>query len=141
MSDALRVLQPPGWKVPRGYVNGNAGRGLIVHIAGQIGWDEQGRMADGFVAQTRQALANVLAVVAQAGGGASHVARMTWFVLDLDAYRQAGAPLGAAWRETMGRSYPAMSLVQVAGLVEPGALIEIEATALVPDPPTVDGRG
>ena len=129
----LTVLQPPGWKRPSGYANGMAGRGRVVFVAGQIGWDAQGRFAEGFAAQTALALRNVLAVLAEAGAGPAHVARMTWFVTDLAVYRNAGPALGAAWREIMGRHYPAMSVVGVAGLVERLALVEIEATAVVAD--------
>jgi enamine deaminase RidA (YjgF/YER057c/UK114 family) len=127
----LTVLQPPGWPVPRGYSNGIAGFGRVVMIGGQIGWDEQGRFADGFVAQVAQALRNVLSVLREAGGGAEHIARLTWYVVDIEEYRRALPALGAAYRETLGRWYPAMTLVQVAALVESQALVEIEATAII----------
>jgi enamine deaminase RidA (YjgF/YER057c/UK114 family) len=127
----LTVLQPPSWPRPRGYANGMLGEGRMVFVAGQVGWDTGGRFADGFVAQTAQALRNVLAVLAEAGAGPEHVARMTWYVTDIEAFRTAGKPLGEAWRATMGRHYPAMAVVAVAALVEPAALVEIEATAVV----------
>jgi enamine deaminase RidA (YjgF/YER057c/UK114 family) len=130
----LTILQPPGWPVPRGYSNGIAGAGRVVMIGGQIGWDEQGRFADGFVAQTAQALRNVLAVLKEAGGGAEHIARLTWYVVDIEEYRQALPLLGSAYRDTLGRWYPAMTLVQVAALVEPKARLEIEATAIIEPP-------
>lgn len=130
----LTVLQPAGWPHPRGYANGMAGRGQVVFVAGQIGWDAEGRFADGFAPQVAQALRNVLAVLVEAKAGPAQIARMTWFVTDLAAYRTAGPALGAAWREVMGRHYPAMSVVGVAGLVETQALVEIEATAVVDDP-------
>lgn len=127
----LTVLQPPGWPRPRGYVNGMVGEGRMVFVAGQVGWDETGRFAEGFVGQCAQALRNVRAVLAEAGAGPADVARMTWYVTDITAFRASGAALGAVWREMMGRDYPAMSVVGVATLVEPEALVEIEATAVV----------
>ena len=127
----LRVLQPPGWPRPPGYAHGMVGEGRLVFVAGQIGWDAAGQFADGLVAQSAQALRNVLAVLAEAGAGPEHVARMTWYVTDIAAFRAAGAPLGAAWRATMGRHYPAMAVLGVTALVEPAALVEIEATAVV----------
>lgn len=128
----LTVLQPPGWPRPRGYVNGMAGEGRTVFVAGQIGWDPDGRFAEGMAAQCGQALRNVLAVLAQAGAGPADIARMTWYVTDMPAFRTAGAALGAVWREVMGRHFPAMAVVGVTALVEEAALIEIEATAMLP---------
>lgn len=127
----LRVLQPPFWPRPSGYANGMIGEGRTVFVAGQIGWDATGRFAEGFVPQCVQALRNVLAVLAEAGAGPEHVARMTWYVTDIEAFRAAGKPLGEAWRTTMGRHYPAMAVVGVTALVERDALVEIEATAVV----------
>ena len=127
----LKVLQPAGWPRPRGYANGMAGEGRVVFVAGQVGWDAAGRFAECFVPQCAQALRNVLAVLAEAGAGPGDVARMTFYVTDIAAFREAGAALGAVWRETMGRHYPAMSVVGVAALVERAALVEIEATAVV----------
>jgi enamine deaminase RidA (YjgF/YER057c/UK114 family) len=127
----LTILQPPGWPAPRGYSNGIAGTGLVVMIGGQIGWDEQGGFPRGFVAQAGQALRNVLTVLREAGGGPEHIARLTWYVVDIEEYRQALPALGAAYRDTLGRWYPAMTLVQVAALVEREARVEIEATAIV----------
>jgi enamine deaminase RidA (YjgF/YER057c/UK114 family) len=127
----LRILQPPGWPRPRGYANGVLGEGRVVFVAGQIGWDEQGRFGEGLVGQVAQALRNVLAVLAEAGAGPAEVARMTWYVTDMTAFRAAGAPLGVVWRELMGRHYPAMAVVGVTELVEPAALVEIEATAVI----------
>ncbi len=129
----LTTLLPPGWPRPLGYANGMVGRGRTVFVAGQIGWDAEGRFAEGFAAQVAQALRNVLAVLAEAGAGPAQIARMTWYVTDLAAYRSAGPALGAVWREVMGRHYPAMSVVGVSGLVETAALVEIEATAVVAD--------
>lgn len=129
----LTALQPPGWPAPRGYSNGMMGRGRIALLGGQIGWDAEGRFAQGFVAQTRQALANILAVLAEAGGGPEHIARLTWYVVDIAEYRASLAELGPAYRAVMGRNFPAMALVQVVALVEPEARLEIEATAILPD--------
>lgn len=128
----LTALQPPGWPTPRGYSNGMMGHGRIVLVGGQIGWDAEGRFAQGFVAQVRQALDNILAVLREAGGGPEHVARLTWYVVDIAEYRASLAELGPAYRAVMGRNFPAMALVQVVALVEPEARVEIEATAILP---------
>lgn len=133
MTSPLTALQPEGWPTPRGYSNGMMGRGRIVLVGGQVGWDEQGRFPEGLVAQTRQALRNILAVLKEAGGGPEHIGRLTWYVVDMAEYRASLAALGPAYREVMGRHFPAMALVQVTALVEPEARIEIEATAILPD--------
>ncbi len=133
MTQPLIALQPPGWPAPRGYSNGMAGYGRVVLVGGQIGWDAAGTFATGFVPQVAQALANILAVVAEAGGGPQHIARLTWFVVDMDEYRTSLAALGPAYRAVMGKHFPAMSLVAVTALVEPSARVEIEATAIIPD--------
>jgi len=126
-------LNPPGWPTPSGYANGVAARGRQVFVAGQIGWDASGTLAaGGLVGQVRQALGNCLAVLAEAGAGPEHVARMTWLVADRADYLAQRAAIGEVYRELMGRSYPAMSLYEV-GLLEPGALVEIEVTAVVPE--------
>jgi len=127
----LTVLQPPDWPRPKGYANGMAGEGRVVFVAGQIGWDAGQCFADGLLAQIEQALRNVLAVLAEAGAGPGHIARMTWYVTDIPAYRAAAKHLGPIWREVMGRHFPAMAVVGVSELVEPQALVEIEATAVV----------
>lgn len=128
------TLQPPGWPRPKGYANGIRARGELVFIAGQVGWDEQGTFGGrDFVAQTRQALRNVLAVLAEAGGGPQHIVRLTWFITDRAAYLASTAALGAAYREVMGRHYPTMSVVEVSALMEAEAQVEIEATAMLPD--------
>ena len=131
MSD-LTVLQPPGWPAPKGYSNGIAGTGRIAMIGGQIGWDTDGKFPEGFVPQVAQALRNVLTVLHEAGGRAEHIARLTWYVVDIEEYRKSLPALGAAYRDTIGRCYPAMTLVQVTALVEPEARVEIEATAILP---------
>lgn len=129
----MRTLQPEGWPRPRGYSNGIEAEGRMVFVAGQIGWDEQGvfRSAD-FAAQFRQTLVNTLAVLKEAGAGPEHIARMTWFVTSRDEYLESLAGLGAAWKELMGRNYPAMAVIIVSGLVEKDAKVEIETTAVVP---------
>jgi len=130
----VRALQPPGWPRPRGYANGIEARGRLVFVAGQIGWDETGAMAAPDLAgQVGRALENVVAVLAEAGAGPAHVARMTWYVTDRDEYVGSLADIGAAYRAVMGRHFPAMAVVVVAGLVEAEAKVEIEATAVVPD--------
>ena len=133
MSVACQILLPEGWPAPRGFSHGVAASGRIVLLGGQIGWDAQGTFADGMVEQTRQALANILAVLQECGGRAEHVARLTWFVTDIAAYRANLRPLGSAYRSVMGTHYPAMSLVAVTALVEAAACVEIEATAVLPE--------
>lgn len=130
----MEILQPPGWPRPKGYATGVAARGRQVFVSGMIGWDAEGRFAsDDFVAQSRQALENIVAVLAEAGAGPQHIVRMTWYVLDRREYLDAGAALGAAYRAVIGRHFPAMSAVQVAALMEERARVEIEVTAVVPD--------
>jgi enamine deaminase RidA (YjgF/YER057c/UK114 family) len=130
-------LEPPGWREPRGYANGIAAEGRMVFVAGQIGWDATGAFpAADLAGQVRQTLANVVAVVAEAGGGPEHVARMTWYLLDREDYLANLGPIGAAYREVMGRHFPAMAVVEVAGLLEAEAKVEIEAVAVVPPGPS-----
>ncbi len=128
------TLNPDGWPRPRGYANGMKGRGTVLVTGGLIGWDAEERIADGFVAQARQIFENIVAVLAAGGAGPEHLIRMTWYVVDLDEYRGSLPALGAAYREVIGRNFPAMAVVGVSGLVEPAARLEIEATALIPDP-------
>ena len=129
----MRLLQPPGWPRPRGYANGVVAEGRLVFVAGQVGWDASGAFPSPDLAgQVRQALANVLAVLAEAGGRPEHVTRLTWYVVDRDEYLASTREIGVAYRELMGSHYPAMAVVQVAGLVEAQARVEIEATAVVP---------
>ncbi len=129
---AHNVLQPAGWPRPKGYANGIRARGDMVFVGGMIGWDEYERFPQGFTAQARQALKNIAAVLAEGGARPEHVVRMTWYVRDMDEYLAARAELGPVYREIMGDNFPAMTLVAVTRLVEPGALLEIEATAVVP---------
>ena len=129
----MKILQPPGWAEPKGYANGIAARGTFVAIGGQIGWNAaQEFETDDFVAQARQALANVVAVLAVAGGRPEHIVRMTWYVVDRDEYVASLRELGRAYREVIGRHYPAMTAVEVSALIEPRAKVEIEATAILP---------
>lgn len=126
-------LLPAGWPAPKGYANGIKTRGDLIFVAGQVGWDANGRFAHGFVAQARKALQNIVDVLASGGAGPEHVVRMTWYVINMAEYRASLAPLGAAYRDVMGRNFPTMTLVEVKSLAEPDAVVEIEATAVVPD--------
>jgi enamine deaminase RidA (YjgF/YER057c/UK114 family) len=127
-------LQPPGWAPPKGYANGVAARGTLVFVGGQIGWNAQQQFeSDDFIAQARQTLLNVRAVLEAGGAGPEHLVRMTWYVLDRREYNARLKELGAVYREVLGRHFPAMACVQVAGLMEERARIEIEATAVLPD--------
>lgn len=129
----MDILQPPGWPRPRGYSNGVAASGRTVCVSGMIGWDGQGVFhTDDFAGQVRQALENIVAVLAEAGARPEHIVRMTWYVLDKREYADAHKAVGAAYRDVIGAHYPAMSAVQVAGLVEDRARVEIEVTAIVP---------
>jgi enamine deaminase RidA (YjgF/YER057c/UK114 family) len=130
----MDILQPPGWAQPKGYSNGVAARGRVVSVSGMVGWDAHCRFhTDDFVGQARQALENIVAVLREADAGPEHIVRMTWYVLDKREYLACGRELGAAYRDVIGRHYPAMSAVQVAGLMEERARVEIEVTAIVPD--------
>jgi enamine deaminase RidA (YjgF/YER057c/UK114 family) len=127
------VLQPSGWARPRGYVNGIAAEGRQVFIAGQIGWDAQCRFtSDSFAEQVRQALANIVAVLAEAGGRPEDLVRLTWYVTSRDEYYASLPELGTAYRDVLGRVYPTMAVVQVVALMERDAKVEIEATAVIP---------
>lgn len=129
-----KVLQPEGWAMPRGYSNGIEARGRQIYVGGQIGWDADCRFqSDDLVQQVYQALRNALDVVKSAGGGAEHVVRMTWYLVDKKEYSARLKEIGIAYREIMGRNFPAMTAVQVAGLVEDEAKVEIEITAVIPD--------
>jgi enamine deaminase RidA (YjgF/YER057c/UK114 family) len=130
----LRAVNPPGWARPKGYSNGVVGRGSLVFVAGQVGWNAEEQFeSDDFVAQTRQALANTIAVLAAAGAKPEHIARMTWYVLDKREYMARIAEVGAAYRDLIGRNFPAMTLVEVRALVADRARVEIETTAVIPD--------
>jgi enamine deaminase RidA (YjgF/YER057c/UK114 family) len=127
------VLHPASWPQPKGYANGIKARGDLLFIGGMVGWDERGRFPPDFVGQTRQLLANIMAVMAEGGASARHIVRMTWYVRDMDEYLKARPALGEVYRQVMGDHYPAMALVAVTRLVEPEALLEIETTAVIPD--------
>ncbi|MBS0254609.1 MAG: RidA family protein [Proteobacteria bacterium] len=129
----MRVLQPQGWPRPKGYANGLVARGELVFLAGIIGWDAEERVAAGMVAQFRQAMANIVALLAEAGARPEHVARMTWYVTDRQEYLDRARDIGAIYREYFGRHYPVMAVVQVVALMEAEAMVEIEVTAVIPD--------
>ena len=131
---SLEILQPPGWARPKGYANGVAAEGRLVFIAGQIGWNPQTGAfeTDDMAGQVRQALANICEVLAQAGGRAEHLTRLTWYVTDKQAYLADPKGIGDAYRSVVGRHFPVMAVVAVDGLIEDRALVEIEATAVVP---------
>ena len=130
----MRTLQPPEWAPPRGYANGIAARGTLVFVGGQVGWDAQQRFAsDDFVAQARQALDNVVAILREANARPEHIVRMTWYVVDSAEYLANLRALGQAYREVVGRHYPAMTAVEVTALMESRARVEIEVTAVLPD--------
>ena len=131
---SIQILQPPGWARAKGFSNGIAASGTLVFIAGQIGWTGDGKWAArDFAGQFRQALANILAVLAEAGGKPQHLVRLTWYVLDKQEYLSSLKAVGEAYRELMGKHFPTMAVVQVSGLVEDEARLEIEATAVVPE--------
>lgn len=129
-----RTLLPPGWKRPKGYSNGISARGRTIYTAGVVGWDKEERFAaTDLPGQFRQVLVNTLAILAEDGAGPEHIARMTWYVTDRQAYLDGLAGIGAAYRDLVGRNYPPMAVVEVTALVEKDALIEIETIAVVPD--------
>ncbi len=127
-----KALMPRGWQRPSGYAYGMTARGRIVATGGVVGWDVMGNFPDGFVAQARQAFSNILVILAEGGAGPEHLIRLTWYVIDLPEYRASLKELGRAYRETIGANYPAMAVVEVKGLLEPQARLEVEATAVVP---------
>lgn len=132
----MLILNPAEWAKPKGYANGIAVEGLQVFVAGQIGWNAEAVFSsDDLVEQTRQALRNIVRVLAEAGARPEHIVRLTWYVVDKREYIDRNAELGKVYREIIGRHYPAMTLVQVAALLEDRARIEIEATAVVPSAP------
>jgi enamine deaminase RidA (YjgF/YER057c/UK114 family) len=130
----MQILQPPGWARAKGFSNGIAASGKLVFVAGQVGWTPQGEWKErSFAGQFRQALANILDVLREAQGRPEHIVRLTWYVLDKREYLASLKEVGAAYRELMGRHYPTMAVVQVSGLVENEARLEIEATAVLPE--------
>jgi enamine deaminase RidA (YjgF/YER057c/UK114 family) len=134
MMSLHQILQPPGWLPPKGYSNGMAARGRQVFVAGMVGWNAECQFtSDDFTAQARLALANIVAVLAEAGAKPEHITRMTWYVTSKRDYLGAGKALGAAYREIIGRHFPVMTAVEVTALMEDRAKVEIEVTAVVPD--------
>jgi enamine deaminase RidA (YjgF/YER057c/UK114 family) len=135
------TINPSGWPRPSGYANGIVAEGRYLAISGQIGWNERNELVStDFLAQARQALQNVMAVLRAAGGEGQHLVRLTWYVTDANEYRQSLRELGAAYREIVGTHYPAMALVQVAALLEAGAKVEIEGTAVLPSPERIERK-
>jgi len=130
--DGVEVLQPKNWPVPKGYSNGMMAEGRILVTGGIVGWDEAGEFPEGFVAQARQAFENICTILAEGGAKPQHIVRLTWYVIDIDDYLANLRELGRVYRTVFGAHYPAMALVQVVRLVEKKALLEIEATAVVP---------
>jgi enamine deaminase RidA (YjgF/YER057c/UK114 family) len=130
-----RILQPGGWPAPKGYANGMAADGRLVVTGGVIGWNSQGDLPSDFVAQVRQTLSNIVAILAEGGARPEHLVRLTWYVVDMDEYLANLKSLGQVYRDLFGAHYPAMALVQVVRLVEKAARVEIEATAVVPRAP------
>jgi len=129
----MRNLQPPSWPRPKGYSNGIEAEGRLIFVAGQVGWDEHERfVATDFAGQFEQVLRNILSVLTEANAGPEHIVRMTWYVTNRQTYLGSLKEIGAVYRALIGRNYPAMAVLVVAGLVEEGALLEIEATAVVP---------
>jgi enamine deaminase RidA (YjgF/YER057c/UK114 family) len=132
LNDALsRAINPEGWPAPRGYANGMVAQGRVLVTGGLVGWDERGVFAGGFVAQLRRTLINIKAVVEAGGGRVEDIVRLTWYVTDIAAYRASLKEMGPVYREVMGRHFPAMAVIGVSALVEPDALVEIEATAVL----------
>lgn len=129
----MQILQPPSWAKPRGYSNGIAASGQLIFISGQIGWDAQCQFqTNDFVGQAKQALENIVLILAEAGGKPEHITRLTWYVVDKQEYMDNGKALGEAYREVLGKHFPAMTAVQVTALMEDAARVEIEATAVIP---------
>jgi enamine deaminase RidA (YjgF/YER057c/UK114 family) len=129
----MKCLQPPSWVRPKGYANGVIASGRTVFVSGMIGWDANAKLvSEDFVGQARQALKNIVEVLSEAGGKPAHIVRMNWYVVDKNEYVGACKQLGVIYREIIGRHYPAMTAVQVASLVEDGARVEIEVTAVIP---------
>ena len=133
MKNHIHVVQPQTWAAPKGYANGVVAEGRQVYIAGQIGWSADAKLVSAdFVAQVEQALANIVQVLAAAGGEPAHIVRLTWYLTDKAEYMSRQKEIGDAYRRVIGRHFPAMSAIVVAGLIEDGAKVEIEATAVLP---------
>jgi enamine deaminase RidA (YjgF/YER057c/UK114 family) len=131
---STKTLQPAEWARPKGYANGMAARGQMIFISGQVGWDANGQFnSDNLTGQVTQALRNIVRVLQEAHAEPRHLVRLTWYVLSRDAYLREVREIGAAYRDVLGKNFPAMSVVEVRALVEQRALVEIEATAVIPD--------
>ena len=129
----MKFLQPESWTQPKGYANGIVAEGKLIILGGQIGWNAKQKFeSDEFVPQFRQTLENIITLLTEVGAGPEHIVRLTWFITDRDAYLDSQKEMGQAYRNIMGRNFPAMSVVQVVKLIEDRALIEIEATAVLP---------
>ena len=129
----MKFLQPESWVQPKGYANGIVAEGKLIILGGQIGWNAKQKFeSDEFVPQFRQTLENIITLLSEVGAGPEHIVRLTWFITDRDAYLDSQKEMGQAYRNIMGRNFPAMSVVQVVKLIEDRALIEIEATAVLP---------
>ncbi len=131
----MKILQPPGWAKPKGYSNGIVAKGRIIFVAGQVGWNSQQEKFEtsDFAGQAKQALKNIVGILAEAGARPEHICRMNWYVADAKEYNASLKELGAAYREVIGRNFPVMTALQVAGFVEAGAKLEIEVTAVLPE--------
>lgn len=127
------ALRPKGWPQPKGYSDGMTAKGRVIVTGGCVGWNEHGKFAEGLAAQTRKTLENIVAIIAEAGAEPRHIVRLTWYVIDMENYLAHQREIGAAYREVMGKHFPAMAVVQVVRLVEKQALVEIEATAVLPE--------
>ncbi len=130
----MKILQPRDWPRPKGYANGVTAKGSMIFVSGMVGWNREGKfVADDFIGQTRQALQNIVEVLKEANAKPEHIVRMTWYVIDKNEYMAAGREIGAIYREIIGRHFPAMTVVEVSGLLEAKARLEIEVTAVVPE--------
>jgi enamine deaminase RidA (YjgF/YER057c/UK114 family) len=127
------ALRPKGWPQPKGYSDGMTAKGRVIVTGGCVGWDEHGKFAEGLAAQTKKTLENIVSIIAEAGAEPRHIVRLTWYVVDMEDYLALQREIGAAYREVMGKHFPAMAVVQVVRLVEKQALVEIEATAVLPE--------
>lgn len=130
----MKILQPPSWARPKGFSNGIAAKGQVIFVSGMVGWDAEGKfVSNEFVGQARQALKNIVEVLAEAKAKPEHITRMAWYLIDKKEYLAASKELGAVYREIIGQHYPAMTAVQVTALIEDQARVEIEVTAVIPD--------
>ncbi|MBS4083212.1 MAG: RidA family protein [Rhizobiales bacterium] len=127
------ALRPKGWPQPKGYSDGMTAKGRVIVTGGCVGWDEHGKFAEGLAAQTKKTLENIVSIIAEAGAEPRHIVRLTWYVVGMEDYLALQREIGAAYREVMGKHFPAMAVVQVVRLVEKQALVEIEATAVLPE--------